>query len=61
AQSWAYLPELRLQAGQRYVAWVASTDVRHGFLLRDQGLSFLLEPGYAYRVELLFEEPGTYA
>lgn len=61
AQQWAYIPELRLKADTRYTLWVASTDVPHGFTLRDQGLNLLVIPGTAYQVVLQFEEPGPYA
>ncbi|MCC6188374.1 MAG: hypothetical protein IT318_05040 [Anaerolineales bacterium] len=61
AQQWAYLPMLRLKAGTPYTFWVASADVPHGFTLRDQGLNFMLIPGYAYEVELRFDTPGRFA
>lgn len=61
AQQWAFVPELRLQVGVRYIVWVAATDVPHSFTLRDQDLNLLLTPGYAYQVEFMFEEPGQYA
>lgn len=60
AQQWAYIPELRLKAGAPYTFWVASADVPHGFTLREQGLNFMLVPGYVYQVELTFDKPGQY-
>ena len=61
---WDGLPVV-LEAGREYTFHLGSYDVQHGFSVRKEDtlskqISLQVLPGYEWKLDMTFDEPGTY-
>ena len=62
--AWDGLPVV-LEQGEQYTFHLGAYDVQHGFSVRDENnlsrqLSLQVLPGYEWKVDMAFDQPGTY-
>jgi len=62
AKQWEFIPStIRVNLGDRVELHVESTDVAHGFMLPEFGISEYLNPGVDVHIDFIADKTGTFS